>query len=126
MLIYICKYIILKASGSLPPSKPHLNRKCICLSINLWHFIITFSLKREAAEQKQEKVKEKDEKEEKKRLEAEKKEQKEREKKEQDARKKFKVSQQDWNSQLNLLITFEGIVQLLRETFISCQELDEA
>uniref|UniRef100_UPI0037E7C536 FYN-binding protein 1 isoform X2 n=1 Tax=Semicossyphus pulcher TaxID=241346 RepID=UPI0037E7C536 len=45
----------------------------------------------EAAEHKQEKVKEKDEKEEKKRLEAEKKEQKEREKKEQDTRKKFKL-----------------------------------
>ncbi|XP_041816608.1 FYN-binding protein 1 isoform X2 [Chelmon rostratus] len=43
----------------------------------------------DAAEQKQEKMK--DEKEEKKRLEAEKKEQKEREKKEQDARKKFKL-----------------------------------
>ncbi|CAN9504936.1 unnamed protein product [Ophioblennius macclurei] len=45
----------------------------------------------EAAEQKQDKNKEKAEKEEKKRLEAEKKEQKEREKREQDARKKFKL-----------------------------------
>lgn len=50
-------------------------------------------------------MKEKDEKEEKKRLEAEKKEQKEREKKEQDARKKFKVSEQDWTWQINLLTT---------------------
>lgn len=63
----------------------------------------SLALKREAAEQKQEKMKEKDEKEEKKRLEAEKKEQKEREKKEHDARKKFKVSKQNWNSQPNLL-----------------------
>lgn len=89
---------------------------CLVLSFAL-------SLKRDAAEQKQEKMK--DEKEEKKRLEAEKKEQKEREKKEQDARKKFKVSKQDWNYQWNLLPHLEGIVwhlgNILGSFFAKCK-----